>query len=433
MKILISGGMVIDPAVGFEGIADLLIEDGLIVDIVKPGEGPKNAEVYDAKGYIVAPGLCDIHTHLREPGYEYKETIATGTRAAAAGGVTSLACMANTDPVNDNGSVTDYIIKRAKSDGVVRVYPVGAVTRGLKGEALAEIGELKESGAVAISDDGKVIADSDLMRRGLEYALTFDLPVITHSEDMSLVGEGVMNEGFASTELGLPASPSGAEEIMIFRDVTLARITGARLHVAHVTTAGGVRIIREAKKDGVRVTAETCPHYFTLTDDAVRSFDTNTKVNPPLRSKKDQKAVIEGLKDGTIDIIASDHAPHNIDEKAVEFIYAKSGMIGLETLLPLSLSLYHEKKLTLMAVIKKLTDEPAKIIGIPAGTFRRKSTADIVVFDPDEEWVCDPARFFSKSKNTPFAGATLKGKVKLTFVAGNLVYKNGSIVAQSNA
>ncbi len=428
MKMLIEGGTVIDPAAGFEGPADLVIENGKIAGIVNPGAGPKDSETISAKGCIVCPGLVDIHTHLREPGYEYKETIASGSRAAAAGGVTSMACMANTNPVNDNGSVTEFILKQARANAVMRVYPIGAVTKGLKGEALAEIGDMRESGAVALSDDGSVVADSDLMRRGLEYAKTFGLTVVTHSEDMSLVGEGVMNEGFVSTELGLPAAPHEAEEIMIFRDVTLAALTGARVHIAHVTTAGGVRIIREAKKRGITVTAETCPHYITLTDDAVRTFDTNTKVNPPLRTQQDVDAVIEGLADGTIDAVASDHAPHVDDDKQVEFIYAKSGMIGLETLLPLSLALVEAKKLSMRQLIRALTELPAGVIGIDAGTLKTGAEADVTVFDPREKWVYDVSKSLSKSRNTPFAGATMRGRVKLTVVGGKVVYRDGTIV-----
>ncbi len=428
MKVLIEGGTVIDPAGGFEGPADLIIENGVIAEIVKPGSGPADAEVVAAKGCIVCPGLVDIHTHLREPGYEYKETIASGSRAAAAGGVTSVACMANTNPVNDNGSVTEFILKQARANAAVRVYPIGAVTKGQKGEALAEIGDMREAGAVALSDDGCVVADSDLMRRGFEYAKTFGLVVITHSEDMSLVGEGVMNEGFVSTELGLPAAPGEAEEIMIFRDVTLAALTGARVHIAHVTTAGGVAIIREAKRRGVAVTAETCPHYMTLTDDAVRSFDTNLKVNPPLRTQADVDAVIEGLIDGTIDVIASDHAPHAADDKDVEFIYAKSGMIGLETLLPLSLATVRQRKLPMAQMVRALTAAPAGVIGISAGTLKKGSAADVTVFDPQEEWVYDVSKSFSASRNTPFAGKTMKGRVRLTIVGGKVVYREGAIV-----
>jgi dihydroorotase len=427
MKVLIEGGTVIDPAGGLEGPADIIIENGVIAEIVKPGSGPKNAEVIKAKGCVVCPGLVDIHTHLREPGYEYKETIASGSRAAAAGGVTSLACMANTNPVNDNGSVTEFILKQARAHAVARVYPIGAVTKGQKGESLAEIGDMKEAGAVALSDDGCVVADSDLMRRGLEYAKTFGLTVITHSEDMSLVGEGVMNEGFVSTELGLPAAPPEAEEIMIFRDVTLAALTGARVHIAHVTTAGGVAIIREAKRRGVPVTAETCPHYVTLTDDAVRSFDTNVKVNPPLRTELDRDAVIEWLADGTIDVIASDHAPHAADDKEVEFIYAKSGMIGLETLLSLSLGPVRQKKLSLSKMVRALTAAPAGVIGIDAGTLRKGAAADVTLFDPEEEWVYTVSNSFSTSRNTPFAGTTMRGRVRVTVVGGKVVYREGTI------
>ncbi len=428
MKMLIEGGTVIDPAAGFEGPADLIIENGKIAGIVNPGAGPTDVEIIKAKGCIVCPGLVDIHTHLREPGYEYKETIASGSRAAAAGGVTSMACMANTNPVNDNGSVTEFILKQARANAVVRVYPIGALTAGQKGETLAEIGDMKEAGAVALSDDGSVVANSDLMRRGLEYAKTFGLTVVTHSEDMSLVGEGVMNEGFVSTELGLPAAPHEAEEIMIFRDVTLAALTGARLHIAHVTTIGGVQIIREAKKRGIAVTAETCPHYITLTDDAVRTFDTNTKVNPPLRTREDVDAVIEGLADGTIDAIASDHAPHVNDDKEVEFIYAKSGMIGLETLLALSLSLVEKKKLSMRELIRVLTAAPAGIVGIGAGTLKTGAEADVTVFDPKQEWIYDVSQSLSKSRNTPFGGNQMRGRVKHTIVGGKVVYREGTIV-----
>ena len=428
MKVLIEGGTIIDPAAGYEGPGDLVIEDGLVLGIVAPGTGPKGADLIDARRCIVCPGLVDIHTHLREPGHEYKETIASGTRAAAAGGVTSVACMANTAPINDNGSVTEFIIRRALEQGVVRVYPIGAVTKEQKGEVLAEMGDMKEAGAVAVSDDGSVVADSDLMRRGMEYAKTFGLPVITHSEDMSLVGEGVMNEGFVSTELGLPASPPEAEEIMIFRDATLAALTCARLHIAHVTTARGVAIIREAKRRRVALTGETCPHYFTLTDDAVRTFDTNTKVNPPLRTRSDVDAVIEGLADGTIDVIASDHAPHVADDKDVEYIFAKSGMIGLETLLSLSLALVHQKRLAMVELIRRLTASPAGIIGIEGGTLAAGSPADVTVFDPDEEWVYDVSETFSKSRNSPFSGKRMKGRVRLTMVGGRIVYREGKIV-----
>lgn len=432
MKILISGGTILDPGDapndGYEGPGDLLIEDGRIVEIVKPGTGPKDVETYDASGLFVAPGLVDIHTHLREPGYEYKETIASGTRAAAAGGVTSVVCMANTNPVNDNENVTNYIKNKAKKEGVVNVYPVGAVTKRLEGVVLSEIDKLKEAGVVALSDDGNVVSNSSLMRHGMESAKTLGLPVITHSEDMSLVGEGVMNEGAVSSELGLPANSSASEEIMIFRDVTLAKLTGVRLHVAHVSTAGGVSIIREAKESGVSVTSETCPHYFTLTDEAVRNLDTNCKVNPPLRSKEDKEAVIEGLIDGTIDVIASDHAPHSIDDKAVEFKSAPSGMIGLETIFSLSLKLVYEGKLTLIDVIRKLTKKPANTVGIPAGTLARGAFADVMVFDPKEEWVVFQDAFFSKGKNTPFSGWKLNGRAKLTFVGGRPVYKEGKIV-----
>lgn len=428
MRILIRGGTVVNPGGEYRGGGDLLIENGVVSDFLKPGTVVNDVEIYDAGGMVVSPGLVDIHTHLREPGYEYKETISSGTRSAAAGGVTSVFCMANTDPVNDNKDITNYIMERARLGGVVKVYPVGAFTNGLSGEVLTDFEELKEAGARALSDDGNAVSDSGLMRKGLLNAMSFGLPVITHSEDMGLVGDGVMNEGKVSEELGLPGNNAAAEEIMIMRDVTLARITGARLHVAHVTCAGGVEIIREAKAGGVDVTAETCPHYFTLNDEAVRSLNTNMKVNPPIRTEGDRLKVIEGLIDGTIDVIASDHAPHGRLDKEVEFSKAMSGMIGLETLLALSLRLVHEKRLTLAEVIEKLTANPARAFGISGGILKRGGDADVTVFDPDEEWVVDPDKFHSRSRNTPFSGWRLRGRVKLTLVGGKPVFKDGKIV-----
>jgi dihydroorotase len=428
VRIIIRGGAVVNPGGEYRGAGDLLIENGLVSDFLKPGTRVDDAEIFDAGGMVVSPGLIDVHTHLRDPGYEYKETIATGTRAAAAGGVTSLFCMANTNPVNDSKDVTGYIVERARAEGVVRVYPVGAFTVGLSGGELTDFEELKEAGVRALSDDGNSVSDSGLMRKGLIKAASLGLPVITHSEDMGLVGDGVMNEGAVSEELGLPGNNSAAEEIMIMRDVTLARITGARLHVAHVTCAGGVDIIRKAKARGVNVTAETCPHYFTLTDEAVRNLDTNTKVNPPIRTEVDRLKVIEGLTDGTIDIIASDHAPHGAVDKEVEFPKAMSGMIGLETLLSLSLRLVHEKRMTLAELIEKLTVNPARAFGIRGGVLKRGEDADVTVFDLNEEWLVDPDKFQSKSRNTPFLGWRLKGRVKLTMVKGKPVFKDGKIV-----
>jgi dihydroorotase len=428
MKTLIEGGTIIDPAAGRERPGDLVIEDGRISAIVDPGKGPTDAEVVDARGLIVCPGLVDIHTHLREPGQEYKETISSGTRAAAAGGVTSVACMANTSPVNDCGSVTEFIVRRARQQGTVRVYPIGAVTKGLGGKVLAEIESMKEAGAVALSDDGKVVSDSGLMRRGMERAKASGLVVITHSEDEGLVGEGVMNEGAVSAELGLPGSPPEAEEIGIFRDVALSALTGARLHVAHVTTARGVAVIREAKRRGIPVTAETCPHYFTLTEDAVRTGDTGTRVDPPLRTGADVRAVVEGLVDGTIDVIASDHAPHSAGDKGGDFISAASGMIGLETLLSLSLGLVHERRLAVRELIGKLTVVPAGVIGIDAGRLAPGTAADVTVFDPEEVWVYDVSCSLSKSRNSPFSQRRMKGRVRLTMVGGRIVYREGKIV-----
>ncbi|MBN1572478.1 MAG: dihydroorotase [Deltaproteobacteria bacterium] len=431
-RILISGGTIVNPGGDYEGPGGLLVEGGVVIDFLKPGEIVEGAVVYDAAGMVVSPGIIDVHTHLREPGYEYKETIATGTRSAAAGGVTTVFCMANTNPVNDSGEVTKYILERAREGGVVTVCPVGAVTKGLSGELLTDPEELKGAGVFALSDDGNVVSNSGLMRRGMIGAKRFNLPVITHSEDMTLVDRGVMNEGKVSEALGLAGNNAAAEEIMIMRDVTLAKITGARLHVAHVTCAGGVKIIRGAKARGINVTAETCPHYFSLTEEAVRELGTNAKVNPPLRTEEDRLKVIEGIVDGTIDVIASDHAPHAGKDKEVEFPFAMSGMVGLETLLPLSLRLVHEKRLTLSEMIKKLTVNPACALGISGGVLKKGGDADVTVIDPDEEWVVDPEKLFSKSKNTPFSGWKMRGRVRLTMVKGKTVFKDGKIMEGKN-
>jgi dihydroorotase len=370
---------------------------------------------------VVAPGLIDMHVHLREPGEEYKETIETGTAAAARGGFTAVACMPNTKPVNDNSAVTRFILDQAARFGKARVYPVGAISQGSLGKTLSEYGELKETGCVAVSDDGWPVMNALLMRRALEYAKTFDLLVISHAEELDLRGEGVMHEGKVSVRLGLQGIPAAAEEIMVYRDIRLARLTGARLHIAHVSTAGSVAIIREAKMSEIGITAETAPHYFSLTDDAVVGFDTNAKVNPPLRSEWDRQAILEGLADGTLDAIACDHAPHSVLEKDVEFAEAAFGLIGLETSLGLSLKLVHEGVLTVRQLIARMSTNPARILGIPGGTLAPGSPADITLIDPNREWTVDAAQFASKSRNCPFQGWNLKGKAVMTIVGGKII------------
>ncbi len=407
MNILIKKGRVIDPAQGIDDVLDVLIADGKIAKVGKnlKGEG----ETIDAAGMLVTPGLIDLHVHLRDPGYEYKEDIVTGTRAAAAGGFTSIACMPNTSPVNDSKAITLYIRRKAQEEGTVNVFPVGSITKGLKGESLSEMGELKEAGCLAVSDDGKPVASGELMRRAMEYARPFGLTVISHAEDLSLVGEGVMNDGFVATELGLKGIPWVAEDAAVARDVMLAEFTGARLHVAHVSTRGSVEIVRAAKKRGVRVTCEATPHHFTLTDEAVRGYKTNAKMNPPLRSAEDLAAIRAGLADGTIDAIATDHAPHHLDEKNVEFNIALNGVVGLETALPLTLQLVEEKVLSLADAVARLTIGPARALGIPRGTLETGVPADVTVIDPKLAWTVEPAKLQSKSKNTPFAGWQMKG------------------------
>jgi dihydroorotase len=425
MNMLIKGGRVIDPSQDIDEVLDILVEEGRIKELGKGLQAGKGFEVVDAAGLLVTPGLIDMHVHLRDPGLEYKEDIVTGTRAAAAGGICSVACMPNSKPVNDNKAVTSYILNKAKAEGLVNVFPVGSITQGGKGEHLAEMGDLKEAGCVAVSDDGKPVVNSELMRRALEYAKGMGITLISHSEDLSLVGEGMMNEGFTSTELGLKGISRVAEDAAVARDVYLAEFTNSPLHVAHVSTKGAVRIIRDAKARGVKVTCETAPHYFSLTDDAVRGYDTNAKMNPPLREESDIQAIKEGLRDGTIDAIATDHAPHHPDEKDVEFNLALNGIIGLETSLPLSLRLVDDKVLDIKSLIEKMSLNPANILGIDRGTLQSGAVADITVIDPDAEWVYTEEMISSKSKNSPFIGKTLKGRAAFTIVGGKIVYKRG--------
>jgi len=425
VRIVIHGGTVIDPANNLEAVCDLLIEDGLIRGIDKPGSffGAGDTGI-DASGLIVAPGLIDMHVHLREPGYEYKETVLTGTQSAVAGGFTAVACMANTNPVNDNGAVTRYIIERARAANLARVLPIGALSKGLKGEELAEIGEMAAEGAVAISDDGRPVMDTNLMRRALEYCSLFNLPVSVHEEDLHLAAEGVMNEGLTALRLGLKGVPNAAEEVMVARDVALARLTGGRLHLAHVSACGSVALIRQAKEEGLAVTAEVTPHHFTLTEEAVEGYNTNAKMAPPLRVAEDIRALKEGLRDGTIDAIATDHAPHHRDEKEVEFDQAASGIVGLETALPLTLRLVDAGVLSLSEALRKLTVNPARILGLPYGTLSVGTPADVVIFDPARRWRVEAEKLRSKSRNTPFNGWELTGKVVLTLINGRVVYED---------
>lgn len=425
MNLLFKTARVIDPASGLDAQADVLIEEGKIKKInpVTPeAKGSTILKVINCQGKVLAPGLIDMHCHLREPGHEYKETIETGSRAGAAGGYTSLVCMANTLPVNDCRAVTEYILRQARDKALVNVYPVGAVTKGLKGESLAEIGDMYEAGIVAVSDDGQPVMNSYLFRRALEYATGIGLPVISHCEDLNLRGQGVMNEGYMSTILGLRGIPKAAEVIMVQRDIILAELTGAPLHIAHVSTAESVQAIREAKKRGIKVTAETAPHYFSLTEEAVRTFDTNAKMNPPLRTAADVAAIIAGLQDGTLDVIATDHAPQSPVEKDVEFDYAANGIIGLETALPLTLRLVHEGHLSLMQALEKLTYGPARILNLPAGKLEVGAPADLTLIDLNREFTVDVNKFKSKSRNSPFQGWKLRGKAVMTIVCGKIVY-----------
>jgi dihydroorotase len=420
MNILIKNGHIIDPANKVDEKLDILVAKGKIAKLAKPGSMTlEGAQVIDAAGKIVVPGLIDMHVHLREPGFEYKETIASGAEAARAGGFTSVCCMPNTNPVNDNRSITEFILSQARN-AAAHVYPIGAITKGSKGEELAEMGELHESGCVAVSDDGKPVMNAALMRRAMEYSKIFDMLLIAHCEDITLSGKGVMNEGLVSTELGLRGIPRAAEDVMTARDLSLAEFTGCRLHIAHVSTAGSVRMVRDAKARGVRVTAETCPHYFTLTDEAVRGYNTMAKMNPPLRTADDVAAIKAGLADGTIDVIATDHAPHGMDEKSGEFDYAPFGIVGLETALGLSLKLVADGILSLSDLVRKLSANPAFILKINKGTLSTGADADITIIDPNIEWTVDSSQFKSKSRNTPFNGWKLKGRAVRTIVGGKL-------------
>jgi len=418
--ILIKNGYVIDPYQDMEGYRDILIRGKKIEDIYPKGKGPKAEVIIDASKCVIIPGLIDIHVHLRDPGYEYKETIETGTRSALRGGFTSVCPMPNTDPVNDDISVTEYMIREASRLRYASVHPIGAITKGQRGEELTEMEMLMDAGCVAFSDDGRPVMNSLIMRRALEYSRIFGLPIISHCEDINLSQGGVMNEGYVSTVLGLKGIPKASEEIMVARDIALCELTGGRLHIAHVSTEGAVRLIREAKSRGLNITAETCPHYFTLTDESLMSYDTNLKVNPPLRTARDVDAIKEGLADDTIDIIATDHAPHHLDDKNREFDAAAFGISGLETAFPLSLRLVKEGVLDMKGLIKKMTTNPSRLMGIKKGPLKHGADADIVIFDPEREFTVDTDAFFSKGKNSPFDGWRLKGLVLKTIVSGEI-------------
>ena len=430
--LLIQGGRIIDPSQGIDENASLLIADGKISWSGKGQETPPQLEydILHAEGLIVCPGLIDFHCHLRQPGFEEKETIATGTRAAARGGFTTVCCMPNTNPPLDSQVTVDYVNSVAATEGVVRVLPIGCISRGRKGEELAPMGELASAGVIAYSDDGDPARTSYLMRQALDCSRTLGLPIIDHCEDTSLVKGGQMNEGVVSARLGLQGMPVAAEEIIVARDIILAQITGGHLHIAHASTEGSVELIRRAKEKGIPVTAEVAPHHLTLTEDSVIGYNTNAKVNPPLRTRQDNQALIQGLNDNTIDIIATDHAPHTEADKQREFGLAAFGINGFETALGSLMSLVHDGQLTLSILISKLTCEPARIIGTrygKLGTLSIGAPADVTIFDPDKEWLVDTRAFVSKGKNTPLAGSTLKGKVVATIFGGNLVYRDEAV------
>jgi dihydroorotase len=431
MKLLFKGGRVIDPGNGRDGDFDLLIDNGVVSRIGKdlPVDG---ASVFQVKrGWIVAPGLIDIHVHLREPGQEHKETIATGTASAVAGGFTAVACMPNTEPVNDHAGITEFILKKANEAGRARVYPIGAVSIGSKGEQLAELGEQQHAGCVAFTDDGRPVATALLMRRALEYAEMLGVPIVNHSEDPSLKGDGVAHEGFVAARLGLRGIPGQAESIMVERDISLAELAGAHVHVAHMSAHQSLRAVRAGKDRGVKVTCEVAPHHFTLTDDALDGpvkYDTNCKMNPPLRATADRDAMLEGLADGSVDVIATDHAPHHIDEKMVEFDRAPFGIVGLETAVPIVFDrLVHPGRISLKRMIELLSVNPARVLHLPGGRLDEGSAADITVLAPDLPTTIDAAKLVSKSKNTPFDRWQLVGGVIATIVGGKVVYRNAAI------
>ena len=428
---LLTGGRVIDPSQSLDGVADLLIVDGKVEAVGSrvAGDlsGRDGVETIDCAGLVVAPGFIDVHCHLREPGREEVETVATGARAAAAGGFTAVCAMPNTDPVTDNQAAVGFIIRQATIANAAHVYPIGAISLGQRGDALAEFGEMVAAGAVAVSDDGKPVVSAHLMRTALEYALTFGIPVADHCEEPTLAAGGAMNEGIVSARLGLKGVPAEAEEIMAIRDILLARRTKGHIHLCHMSTRGSVELIRWGKERGIHVTAEVCPHHLSLTEDAVEGYDTNAKMNPPLRTASDVAALQEAVRDGTIDLIATDHAPHHYDEKEREFAHAPNGIVGLETALAVNITwLVAPGVIDLPVLVERMSCAPARVFKLPGGTLRRGSPADVTVFDPTASWTVDPARFVSKGRNTPYAKQTLTGRPRCTIVGGRVVHRTAS-------
>ena len=428
MKLLLKSGRVVNPATNFNDIVDILIEDEKIVKIGADLQSD-DAEIFDATGLIIAPGLIDMHVHLREPGQEAKEDIGSGTRAAAAGGITTVACMPNTSPVIDNSVLVQGIAQRAQQDGVVKVKVVGALSKGQEGKELAEIGDMLEAGAVAITDDGHYVDSAKLLMNGLDYIARYDLPIISHAEDNTLTEDGVMHEGAVSAMLGMKGRPAVAEDIAVSRDILLAEYTNARIHIAHISSKGAVELVRQAKKRGVKVTAEVTPHHLTLTDEEIKNFNVAAKVCPPLRSQDHVQAMIEGLKDGTIDAIVTDHSPHAFEEKDREFKFAPNGFTGMETSLGVILTnLYHTGIMTIDEIIEKMSVAPAKILKLDAGNIEIGKIADLTVIDTEKTWKVDSNKFYSRGKFTPYDGEELKGKAVATIVNGKIVMENGIIV-----
>ena len=423
--LILRGGTLLDPSQRLNETGDLLIEDGAIAGFGRSIDAD-DAEVIDCDGLIVSPGFIDVHCHLREPGREDVETIATGARAAAAGGFTAVCAMPNTDPVTDNQAAVGFIVRQAQRAQAARVFPIGAISVGQEGKVLAEFGEMVGAGAIAVSDDGKPVASAQLMRTALEYARTFKIPVIDHCEEPTLSAGGAMNEGLVSAQLGLKGIPAEAEEIMVIRDILLARLTGGHVHLAHMSTKGSVELIRWGKDRGINVTAEACPHHLSLTDERVRGYDTNAKMNPPLRTANDVEALREAVKDGTIDLVATDHAPHHYDEKEREFADAPNGIVGLETALGVIVTNLVEKNyLSFSDLVDRMSCTPARLFNLPGGSLKRGGVGDVTVFDPKARWKVDPSKFASKGRNSPYNGMTLVGRAACTIVAGSVVYRSG--------